>query len=266
MGMLRRGFALAALASFAMFALTGRAHAADRDRVGDVYEITVHRTSEMRGDGSSGNSSDTYAMLERVVAVRDGGVELVFDLPEDATEEDRAREWQFPVRVFKPQSRALQLLNEAELKTRVDAWLESAGLTEAACGRWFFSWTAIKIECDPQSVLGTLASFDLRGVVAGANTQQIDAGAIRRERAEMDVAAAQMMNRPPLTLEAALQARAGEQYSGEIITRVETSDAGDVTRRVVTSELQVTKEDGAMERTTTTTITERRRIGRRDQH
>jgi hypothetical protein len=132
------------------------------DRVGDIYELRLESTSETTGDRSSSSSRSVNTLQERVVALRDDGVELEFDLPADATQEDRSRSWQFPARVLKSVGLPLQLLNGPELETRGRAWLAGAGLTEAACGRWVFTWTAIKIECDPQSVLQILEAFDLR--------------------------------------------------------------------------------------------------------
>ncbi len=249
---------VAALAVMAAPFTGAQAQAADQ--VGDAYEITLQSVSESRGEGSSGSSRSGYALVERVIAVRDGGVELEFDLPEGTSAESRAQNWQFPARVFKPQGGALQLLNAPELQVRVRAWLASAQIPEDACGRWVFTWTSIKIECDPQSVLSTLEAFDLRPGDTSDSVEQIDPEAVRRERAEADVAVAQMMGEQPLAFEAALQARAAEQYSGAVTSRYETDAAGWVTRRVVMSELEITQADGSIERTTRTTTIERQRI------
>ena len=98
-----------------------------------------------------------------MVAVREAGLEQEYDLPKEATAEDRASSWQFPVRVFKPFLRMpMQLLNGPELEARVDSWLKAGGLTRVACGHWIFTWNAFRIECDPQSVLKTLEAFDLQ--------------------------------------------------------------------------------------------------------
>src|ERR1044072_2485748 len=71
-------------------------------RVGDVYEIRSERVSTRQSADGSGSSHDRDSIVERVIAVRDGGVELEFDLAPDATAQDRAASWQFPVRVFRP--------------------------------------------------------------------------------------------------------------------------------------------------------------------
>jgi hypothetical protein len=251
------GFVAALIVLASPFA---RADAQSVDQVGDAYEIIVRVNTDRRGDGSSGSSNSFYMLVERVIALRDGGVELEFDFPNDPASADRSANWQFPVRVFKPAGEPFQLLNAEELRARNRAWLASAQIPEEACGRWVFTWTAIKIECDPQSVLGTLEMFDLRPLDTSESVDQIDPEAVRRERAETDVTVREMMNEPSLTLDAALEARADEQYSGTISSRYETDTDGRVIGRTVTSELQVTEVDGSVERVTTTTTIDRRRV------
>ena len=109
------------------------------DRVGDVYDIRLERESEQTGNGSSGSSRTRMALIERVIERREHGVVLEFDLPPEMSAEDRAREWQFPARVFKSWDGSLELLNSAQLETRMQAWLERGGLDRTACGRWIFT-------------------------------------------------------------------------------------------------------------------------------
>src|SRR5256885_8993574 len=67
-------------------------------KVGEEYEISKrYETSQQTSDGSSGSSRGRDTILERVIAVREGGLELEYDLPNNATAVDRARSWQFPV-------------------------------------------------------------------------------------------------------------------------------------------------------------------------
>ena len=114
-------------------------------KVGEEYEISKsYETSQQTSDGSSGSSRGRDGILERVIGVREGGLELEYDLPKDTTAEDRARSWQFPVRVFRPTNGSMQLLNRPELEARVEGWLRAAGWTRAACGRWIFTWNAIR--------------------------------------------------------------------------------------------------------------------------
>lgn len=86
-------------------------------KVGEEFEIDKrYETSQQTSDGSSsGSSRGRDIILERVLGVREGGLELEYDLPKDATAEDRARNWQFPVRVFRLSSGPMQLRNRPEL-------------------------------------------------------------------------------------------------------------------------------------------------------
>jgi hypothetical protein len=124
-----------------------------------------------------------------------------------------------------------QLLNGTELETRVEGWLKAAGLPRTACGHWYFTWNAFRIECDPQSVLKTVQAFDLRSVdvregaayqesdVRGSGTlarkaggldsaifsveMPVDPDAFRRVRAESDVVVGEIMKKP-VSLDGAL--------------------------------------------------------------
>lgn len=264
------------------------------DRVGDAYEIRLESASQTSLKGrSSGRSSSKQAMMERVIALHDGGIELEFDLPEQASQQDRARTWQLPVRVLKSPGRPLQLLNRPELETRVRAWLQTAKIPQSACGRWIFTWTAVKIECDPNSVLNTIEHFDLRLGEFGEGTLHNESGArgpaalrreafdsngatyaaeleidpdvMRRQRAEADVAVAEMTRKAPLTLEAALQARQGNRISGTIVTTFEMDSAGRLTRRRRVTQVGIADQAGSLERETTTETVERRLVSRHEQ-
>lgn len=262
------------------------------DRVGDVYEIHLRSVSETSSeDGSSSRSQSGNTLIERVEALRDGGVELEFDLPTGATEDERARAWQFPARVFRSSEGALQLLNGAELEARVQAWLQRGGLASEACGRWVFTWTAQKIECDPQSVLSTLASFDLRlndlrdgapyreakasepgilrmessgpeGAVFAAKAD-IDPAGVLQEYAEAAAIVRAMISDPASPVAAALEAkaasRANGQISGTIETTLKTDSTGRVTERTRLIQIETTGgKQGAEKRTDTETTTRRR--------
>lgn len=257
-------------------------------KVGEEYEISKrYETSEETSDGSSGSSSGRDVILERVIGVRDGGLELEYDLPKAATAEDRARSWQFPARVFRPNNGAMQLLNGRELEARVDGWLKAAGWTRAACGRWIFTWNAFRIECDPQSVIKTLEVFDLssaviregaayqdveargRGILtrkaAGPNgatftvVMEIDPDAVRRARAESDVVVGELMQKP-MTLDAALRERANEAVTGTISVTFDTDPAGNTRSRIKVTKVETRKPDGRSESRTSTETVERRPV------
>ncbi|MEA3044992.1 MAG: hypothetical protein QOH47_2830 [Sphingomonadales bacterium] len=260
-------------------------------RAGDRYEIRSERLwSRSSGEGSSGSSRDVDVLMERVIAVRDAGEELEFDLPDDATAEDRARTWQFPVRVLRPSQGPLQLLNGAELEARVERWLAAAGWPRAICGRWIFTWNAFRIECDPQSVIPGLARLDLESLdlregapyrEAGARGPgvlrretrgsdgaafvvelEVDPEAVRRERAQNDVVVAEIGRRESLSLDAALQAHSAERISGTIRINFETDAAGRVRRRRKVTELAIEGPDGGRETQTFTDTVERRLVSR----
>jgi hypothetical protein len=260
-------------------------------QVGDTYEINVVRDSAQQGsDGSSGSSHDKDTIIERVIGLRADGLELQYDLPDAATADERASNWQFPARVFKPFGGPAQLLNGPELEARVDGWLKAAGWTRTVCGHWIFTWNAFRIDCDPQSVIKTVQSLDLTsaelregdsyqeagaigsGRLARKTTgpdgavftveMPVDPDAIRRARAESDVAVGAIMNKP-VSLDAALRERAKDNVSGTISVAFETDSAGSVRRRTKVTKLETTGPDGRSGTETVTETLERRLISRR---
>jgi hypothetical protein len=255
-------------------------------KVGEEHEITrSYKTSEEATDGSSSSSSGHDTILERVIGVREDGLELEYDLPKDATAEDRAGDWQFPARVFRPSSGPMQLLNRQELEARLEIWLKAAGWTREACGRWIFTWNAFLIECDPQSVIKTIEAVDLRSAGVGAGSLYQDAEArgpgtlvrkgsgpdgatfavvmeadpdtVRRARAKSDVVVGEIMQKP-VTLDAALRERAAEDVSGTISVTFDTDSAGNVQRRTKVTKLEIKRADGQSESQTATETVERR--------
>ena len=277
------------VAALLLPALTARAGALPlAPQVGDTYEITLTRESARHGsDGSSGSSHDKDTIVERVIGLRPDGLELQYDLPNAATADERARNWQFPAHVFKPFGGPAQLLNGTELEARVDAWLKAAGWPRTACGHRIFTWSAFRIECDPQSAIKTVQSFDLRSadLREGAPYQEteargsgklarraggpggaifvvempVDPDAVRRGRAESDVVVGEIMNKP-VSLDAALRERATEIASGTISVEFETDPTGNVRRRTKVTKLDIKGPDGRSETRTVTETLERRLI------
>lgn len=245
------------------------------DRVGDKYEITLERVSETSGDESSGSSNSLYTLIEKVMSLRNDGIELEFDHPEDTSSEDRASTWQFPVRVLKREGRPFELLNLQQLEKRLQSWLERWEIPSKACGHWIFTWTAIRIECDPASVLEMLEPFDLRqsdvregALYSESNALEpvrlradydssvrpifiakltVDPDAVRRARAEQDVIAAEIMGKEPITFDTALQRLTADRITGTITTTFETDAAGRITRRTRVTEIETVGEDSATE-------------------
>jgi hypothetical protein len=262
--------------------------AADPD-VGATFEIVGrYQTESETSDGSSsGSSRGSNALLERVIAVRDGGVELEYDLPADSMAQDRAREWMLPARIFRPASGASVLVNADELEARVDPWLKKANWTRAICGRWIFSWNAFKIDCDPQSVLATIASYQFaatnpqdgaaisiegalrpgtlslkssgpKGQIFAAELE-LDPDAVRRARAESDVVVGEIMGKP-VSFDDALAVRAKEEVAGTVTLKLETDAAGMVLRETTITRTTTTPPGGPTETETATRTLERRRV------
>lgn len=276
-----------AILFFLMAGSSAAQHTA-HDQPGDAYEVRLSREGSTRRDDEASSSSfrDGGQLIERVIAVEAAGVVLEFDLSRDSTPEDRARQWQWPARILMSGDGSMSLLNATEIEGRIDAWLTAASIPREACGRWLFTWTAFKIECDPQSVLRALDSFNLRtgelsdgaayavrgglapaflrlesaeptGAVFIVETQ-IDIASLRLERAENDVAVAEIMGPEPLTLEAALERRADEQIEGGLHVTLTTDSRGRVVQRTTVATTLITEADGSKERSTTTTRVERR--------
>lgn len=256
-------------------------------QIGDAYEITKsYDTQRTSDDGSSGSSRGRDTILERVIGMREGGVELAYDLPKGATAEERADNWQFPTRVFKPSTGPMQLLNGIDLEARVDSWLKSAGWTRAVCGHWIFTWNAFRIECDPQSAIKAIEALGLpanlrEGIhyqvteardpgilekkATGPNGEtfavvlEIDPDAIHRARAESDVVVGEILQ-APVTLEAALSERAKESVSGTISVTFVTDSTGNAERQTKVTKLATQRPDGSSISETITETIERRRV------
>jgi hypothetical protein len=260
-------------------------------QVGEEYEITkAYETLEQGSDGSSSSSRGHETIIERVLSVREDGLEVEYDLPNGATAEERVRSWQFPARLFRSTTGRAELLNRADLETRVSGWLKSAGWPRTVCGQWIFTWNAFRIECDPQSVIKAVEDYDLRSIrlrVGGTyrdvmakrpgtltrasvtpkgetytTSMEIDPEAVRRARAESDVAVGEIMN-TPVTLDSALRERAKESVSGRISIAIDTDCAGSAWRQTKVTRLQTKKPDGVVETSTATETVTRRVISQR---
>ena len=273
---------MVSLAALLLMSTAARSESTQAEpKVGEEYEITrQYQTSERASDGSSGSSRGREALRERVIGVRQGGLELEFDLPKSATAEDRARSWQFPVRVLRPIKGSMQLLNRPELEARRDDWLAATGWTRADCGRWIFTWNAFRVECDPESVIKTVEALDLRSpdIREGDSYQtaeakspgkltrmssgpsgvtysvvlEINPEVVSRDRAESDVAVGQIMQKP-VTLEAALAERSNEDVSGTVSVTLDTDPAGNIRSRTKVTKVET---KGADNRTVSQTATE----------
>lgn len=256
--------------------------------VGDRYLITKsYETSSETSDGSSGSSRGSDRIVESLVGVSKDGLEFEYDLPGDMTPEARARSWQFPARVFKPTNGTVQLLNRSEVESRVENWLKAGGMTREECGKWIFTWNAFRIECDPESIVQLLDSFDLsienlsdgasyvdseamspgllRKNASGEGDEtysvalEIDQEMVRRARAESDVVVGELLNKP-VTLEEALAKRAKEEISGTILVTIKADHVGNAWRRTRVAEVETRLADGNYKRERISQIVERHQI------
>lgn len=247
--MLRFAELLTALLAFS--AEASAQQAPPTDRPGDAYELELRvRTESQSTNGSSSTSNSGGALVERVVAVLPEGLELEFDLPADTTPAERARDWQWPARILWSESAPARLLNGPELEQRIEVWLKTGEIPREACGRWFFSWTAFKIECDPNAVLETLKVYDLRSGAHGIEAE-VDPDAVRREKAETDVVVGEITG-TPVTLEQAVAAHASDQISGTETLVRESDPQGRPIRQVRTVRLEIITADGVVEQSTST--------------
>lgn len=273
--------------SFALAAEWNVANAQPVERAGDTYDVRLrYETRSESSDSSRSSSQGGYHIIERVVAVHDDGIEIEFDFPPDATEQERAREWMFPARLLRRPSGAFEVLNAAEMEQRIDAWLTLGGLTREACGQWYFTWNAFKIECDPQSVIATLERYDIRPLVGdgvaydipgaigpailrldrqdeGGSSYtaiaELDAGFIQRERAEADAILAQMLASAgdDTAVYDGFDLPAIVQVEGVLSLVIETDATGRVIGRTITTEMVTVNSDGVIEQATRTTILSR---------
>ena len=121
-------------------------------QVGDTYEITLTKDTVQHGSNkSSGSSHDQDTIIERVIGLRAEGLELQYDLPNSATPTTEPGVGNFRPgfsSLLADQGSCSMALNS---ETRVEGWLKAAGLPRTACGQWYFTWNAFRVECDPQS-------------------------------------------------------------------------------------------------------------------
>jgi hypothetical protein len=286
---LTRLFRLIALTSALIATALQEEQALASSEIGTRTEIRqTYETSSRRDDESSGSSSGHTTLVERVIAERNDGLELEFDLPPTVTATDRARQWQFPARVFRSADGSLTLLDQAALVSRLTAWLNKAKIDRRTCGTWYFTWNALKVECDPNSVLETIGGYDIRasnlveGQLYGAKNAtakgplkiirsspgeislgvnlELDVKAYRRGQAESDVVVAQITGNK-LTLDEATRQRANDKISGTVKIQIDLDAVSQkVVRRTTVTHVQIRSGDNGPEDETSKVIVERRVI------
>jgi hypothetical protein len=254
-------------------------------KAGEAFQITQsYETSSERDDSGFSSSRGKSAVIERVIRVDDGGMELEYDEPPEVDGPRKGQSWQLPARIYRPTNGAPVLLNAAELEKRVGPWLKKAKLPREACGQWIFTWDAFKIECDPASALGIVEAYNLwlpnlsegkpysdpsalvpvplqikskddRGLVYVAELE-IDPEKVKIGKAESDVVVGKIM-REPKTFEAALAKQANDKISGTISVAIEANPFGQVTKQTMITKLRIDA-DGKVETSSKTVTLERR--------
>ena len=256
---------------------------------GDRYKLLLKRHSEYQeNDSGSGSSDDNDVIEVRTISVGHGALDFEYDLPADATAGDREVGWQFPAKVHLGADGTMTLLNTAELETRRDRFLKSAGLTTQMCGRWIFTWNAFKIECDPQSALSIIsrfqtqpavladgAPFGIKGAVGSTpmkcarSTAQgqrctvvlpLDEGDIRRDLVESDVVIGDITGKPISAFDAA-KSRAATQIKGTIEVTFEADLDGTVWKRTTVVRSEQRDPGGRTRSSVATTVLTRTKIG-----
>lgn len=263
-------------------ALAAPAHATGwlaRSAAGESKVIErSYKNASRSSDGGTSSSNGRTRVFERVVSVFDGAAVIEYDLPPEAGEAERSREWQLPVRLKIDQHGTRSLVNEAELGARLDRWLLRANWTKEVCGKWIFTWNAFYIDCDPQSAIEVSETFGLRFIEVAEGTLvedpsaagpailrregdllvaklTIDPAVIAAEKAKADVAVAQIVG-DEKSEEAALAARRKETVSGTVTLRFRTSADGGVIWRERVLELRTLEADGVTKVDTNKEITQ----------
>lgn len=244
------------------------------DEAGESYYLKLSHEEESEDSGGGRSSSrGRDDLIERIIEITDEWRIVEYDLPLEPGEERKPLNWQFPARFQIDAEGTATLLNAGDLAERNAAWRELAGVDESACGSWYFTWNAFKIECDPQSVLGILDRYDLDfgslregwqlaypSTLAKAALRDcteeaeettycadyiLDPEAIRQSRIESDKVVAQIMGEEAAGRTA--KDRSKEQIEGSLQLKLSVDDDGEVWKRVVTTSLTTIAEDGEIE-------------------
>ena len=251
-----------------------------------VFEVRVAYENKSSGGNSSGSSSGHNTLTERIINVSSKEIVVEYEsIPSPkryVDEQPNLIDWEFPATISLLASGEFILQNTEEIAARNAEWRQAAGFPDDACGLWYFTWNAFKVECNPDTVIQSLEAFVLFNDYMDENRKieepgtlepsiltlvasspltfqakfDLDPEIIREERAQQDVIVAQMMQRETVTLEDALQERNSEQISGTLTTVWELDDLGRVVKRtrnsIVTIELESGERETLTQKKTTT--------------
>lgn len=242
-----------------------------------------YERSSKRSDGqTSGTSHGRQALIETVIEETSGGVVLQYDLPRDEGGKANSGFWYFPARVLERPDGSLELLDEQVVEARINQWLDKHKISKEACGMWSHGGGfPFKVDCDPQSILDQIESFDLRipDLMAGAEyshalgdvpgelmalpaarpgysvTFTVDQDKARAGEVANALILAQMLGQD-LTRQQAEEDAAKIGFQGTIRIEFDLNPAGTVIRKTERTEITVTRPGEDAETTTSlTTVT-----------
>ncbi|MGB5723955.1 MAG: hypothetical protein WBM39_06040 [Parasphingorhabdus sp.] len=246
-------------------------------------QLEYERSSERSDGQTSGTSLGRQALIETVIEETPGGVVLQYDLPRDEGGKANSGFWYFPARVIERPDGSLGLLDEQVVEARIDKWLEKHRIPKEACGMWNHGGGfPFKVDCDPQSILDQIESFDLRisDLMAGAEyshaqgdvpgilmalpaagrpgysvTFTVDQDKARTAEVAKALILAQMLGKD-LSRQQAEADAAKIGFQGSIRIEFDLNPAGTVIRKTEQSEITVTRPGEDAETTTSlTTVT-----------
>ena len=151
---------------------------------------------------------------------------------------------------------------------------------------WLFTWTAQKIECDPNSVLEELEPLNIRrldlkdgsayassmgfepvilteqssddGMINLIAQPTLDSEKVRENRAKSNIIVAQILGEKAPTLEAELLKLQKETISGTIKVSYTLDEDGEPIKRVQINEITIINSDGDTETSKSTETVERK--------
>jgi len=222
-------------------------------------------------------------LIETVIEETSDGVIIQYDLPRDEGGKANSGFWYFPARVIERPDGSLELLDEQIVEARINQWLEQYKIPKEACGMWSHGGGfPFKVDCDPQSILGEIESFDLRipGLVDGAEyshplgegpgiltalptsrlgysaTITVDQDKARAEEVENALILAQMLGKD-LSRQQAQEDAAKVGFQGSIRIEFDLDASGTVIRKTERVEITMKRPDESAETTTSLTIVTR---------
>ena len=275
-----RGFR-ALIAVFAL-SVTGTSAAANVPHVGASYEVRVEQRDQTESADSNGWSTSRSMMQVTILSDGPDGQTVLYDFPPDTSEKDRSHEWQWPATIVYAPDGIAQLLDRDGQEARLTEWLDRANWTREVCGQWIFTWTAIYIECDLDSIVKSVDLYRLppndlaAGVMHGQKgvlspvplvertlddgrivleaDMVLDAEYVRAEMVESDLVAAQIMGEP-LTPDEAKAAHADDVIAGSIKVQFDLTAAPDEWVRTDVTQMTVDEGEGEVETRKATRVT-----------